>query len=75
MKNKNEYGLFVYKIDDNPGGCDECVYREYFTNKKKAILKANSLKRYIRQSEYLEVWKKENDMWGASGEPILKSDN
>lgn len=69
-KGKQEFGVFTYLLNN-----DECIDQDYFSDKDKAIRQAEIIIKNIDLNEfYVEVWQKENDYWGASGEPILKSD-
>ena len=63
-----DFGVFIYNEDD------ECIFKEYFAGKIQAMRYASQWASSLDKGDYLEVWRKENGYWGASGEPIFKSD-
>jgi len=69
MKKEKNFGVFTYASND------ECIFQQYFLSEKKAIKYAEKWIPSLGDGEYIEVWQKEGGYWGASGEPILKSDN
>lgn len=66
---KKEFGVFTYNKNN-----DECTWQEYFDNETDALKNAEDSLLSLDDDSYIEVWEKENGFWGASGEPIFKSD-
>ena len=65
-----EFGVFTY---DNE--TDECLYQSYFDSKIRAVEFAKQHKGDAETENcYIEVWRKENGLWGNTGEPIYKTD-
>lgn len=69
-KDEKQYGVFIY--DEQYEG--EEPDTAYFDTEKEAMEYAKDMESTLSDTEYLEVWKKDEDGWGVSGSPIYKSD-